>query len=151
MSKEDEPWPGFETLTEVEVQRELAKRTKAWSDGDYAELGATISFCSRHNLPLPKWATDGALDAMFFAYVKGYGAPGKGKTGSIQKQTKRRRIDSERCRVAASLLAERVRGATREDAFNMAHEKLVGTDARGSAAAIEASYNRHLRRLRNKS
>ena len=151
MSREDEPWPGFETLTEEGVQRELAKRTKDWSDGEYEVLGETISFCSRHSLPLPEWAADGALDAIFFAYVNGYGAPGKGKTGSIKKQTKRRRIDARRYRVAASLLAERVRGTTREDAFNMAHEKLVGTDARGSAAAIEASYNRHLRRLRNKS
>ncbi len=151
MSREDEPWPGFEPLTEAEVQRELAKRTKDWSDGEYEVLGETISFCSRHNLPLPKWATDGALDAMFFAYVNGYGAPGKGKTGSIQKQTKRRRIDLKRYGVAASFLAERVQGATREDAFKMAHEKLVSTDAQGSAAAIEASYNRHLKRLRNKS
>ena len=79
MSREDEPWPGFEPLTEAEVQRELAKRTKDWSDGEYEVLGETISFCSRHNLPLPKWATDGALDAMFFAYVNGYGAPGRGQ------------------------------------------------------------------------
>jgi len=151
VSREDEPWPGFEALTEEDVQRELAKRAKAWGYGEYEYLGETISFCSRHNLPLPKWATDGALDAIFYAYVNGYGTTGKGKTGSIQKQSNRRRIDAKRYGVAATLLAERVQGATREDAFNMAHEKLVSTDAQGSAAAIEASYNRHLKRLRNKS
>lgn len=150
MSREDEPWPGFGSLTEEDVQRELAKRTKSWNYGEYEVLGETISFCSRHNIPLPKWASDGALEAIFYAYVNGYGTTGKGKTGSIQKQSKRRRIDSRRYSVAATLLAARVQGVTREDAFNMAHEKLVSTEAFGSAAAIEASYNRHLRRLRNK-
>lgn len=151
MSHQDKPWPGFETLAEAQIENELAKRTRAWHEGEYAVLGETVAFCGRHGLPLPAWATEAAMEAMFYAVIKGFGSRGKGKTGGVQKQMKRGRIERRRYTVAASLLAQRARDETREDAFLKASEVLSGTDAQGSAAAIEASYNNHLKRLRKKA
>lgn len=150
MSRQDEPWPGFEPLTEEEIERELAKRTQAWQEGDYAVLGETLAFCGRHGLPLPKWATEAAMEALFYAVIHRFGATGKGKTGGVQKQMKRRRIEQHRYTVAASLLAQRSRSETRKDAFLKASKKLRGTDAQGSASAIESSYNNYLRKLGKK-
>ena len=150
MSRDDEPWPGFEPLTEEQAEKELAERTRAWHEGQYAVLADTVAFCGRHGLPLPAWATEAAMEAMFFAVIKGFGARGKGKTGGVQKQMTRRRIEQRRHYVASYLLAERSRGETRKDAFLKASKKLRGTWAQGSASAIEASYNKHLKQLRKK-
>ncbi len=150
MSRDDEPWPGFEPLTEEQAAKEFAERTRAWHDGDYAVLSNTVAFCGRHSLPLPAWATEAALDAMFYAVIKGFGARGKGKTGGIQKQMMRSRIQQRRHYVASYLLAERSHCETRRDAFLKASEKLRGTWAQGSASAIEASYNKQVKQLRKK-
>lgn len=128
---------------------ELERLRADWENGDFRAIADAVALLAVRDPEWPEWLITAVMGALATAFEAG-GAPGKGKTGGHLARARRADIDAKRHQVAFFELALRRRGETREDAFEAAHVRLRATFAKGSASAIQASYNRHQRRLRNR-
>jgi hypothetical protein len=131
------------------LHRSLPDYERQWEDGDFRAVISAFMLCAFFDpQPFPVWLVSAVRRNLQFAFEEG-GSPGKGKTGGHKTRWLRQVKDKIQWRSAKECLASRDelsaqlgRKATRQDAFEEARRRLAGTFARGSAASIEATYNR---------
>lgn len=122
--------------------KELESCRRFFELGDTSRIPLAVKWCITGGLPLPDWLAPDVEAAAEFFFREG-GANGRGKRGGNAARYRRQRIDRYRHQIALHELARRdIVGGNRDDAFERARERLVGTFAKGSAKAIERSHDR---------
>lgn len=124
------------------ARAEVEKCRGAVKGGDYSKAIHALRLCAMIGIALPEWLASEAATAMRFYFAKG-GSEGPGKRGGHLAQYCRDRKHRKRHHMAEWELARRAwLGGTREDAFERAAKRLLGTTAFGTREEIEKSFNK---------
>ncbi len=158
------------TMTPDEwLKNEFTGFRRRFEQGDYSAFMQGLLVCCRNDYPLPDWIASVVISQAETVFADG--STGPGKHGNWRAMDAAIQIEKIRAdMVAFHLGARQKRGrafvsaiakvfeygreisaisvniVTRNDVFEYVSRKLRGTPARGSAAAIEASYKESRRK-----
>ena len=128
-------------LPEDHTQRELESFRQAFAAGNEAGLYDALVFCKRYALTLPEWALDASIvrqREFIYGQTK--------RHAKWQRQFRQDMIDMARAEMVQEC---RERRAPWREAFECASRMLAGTENEGGPDAMEKSYKRYVRTMKN--